>query len=274
MENITRYAVKVGGFVPFADHTYVKSSDGSVWPCFGSSDGGRKICSGTGDSDTCNKLAGSDSHAEISYGKTGVCHQAANRILIPTGQTVNPAWGYSASTALYGVYGTDAKEFFKRHNITTMQLNETPHNNYVEREFISSVKNLYKSSNMMMNTNDDDSIDLASEEFKLLLQYKLSANSSIASNKFSENPTTIPTNKLLEIHKKFNMKKNSLINDLDNKKLSPEEFATKINEEISSTLHSFSQELSREDFEKVFGIKPGDKVMLVDSKIMTDEYKK
>lgn len=31
-----------------ADHTYVESSDGHVWPCWGRSVGGSNICVGTG----------------------------------------------------------------------------------------------------------------------------------------------------------------------------------------------------------------------------------
>jgi hypothetical protein len=39
------------------------------------------------------------------YLVNGVCHQAANRILLPAGITVQGARGYSVSSALFGTYG-------------------------------------------------------------------------------------------------------------------------------------------------------------------------
>ncbi|MHC1743643.1 MAG: hypothetical protein AB9873_11510 [Syntrophobacteraceae bacterium] len=89
-----------------ADHTYVTSSDGGVWGCWGRSSGGRTICSGDGSSRQANCLSQSSSHAGIVYGITGVCHQTANRILFPARVLVSGANGYWASVAMYGTYGT------------------------------------------------------------------------------------------------------------------------------------------------------------------------
>ena len=41
------FAIK-DSVLPLIDHTYVTSSEGHVWPCFGRSKGGRKICEGDG----------------------------------------------------------------------------------------------------------------------------------------------------------------------------------------------------------------------------------
>ena len=88
------------------DHTYVTSSDGYTWPCFGRSQGGSLICSGVGNTAKANCLSNPGGRfAGIIYGITGVCHQAANRVLYPSGQTVSRARGYMASFALYGTYG-------------------------------------------------------------------------------------------------------------------------------------------------------------------------
>ncbi len=51
-------------------------------------------------------IAESDERAGIAcYMVNGVCHQAANRILIPTGETVAGARGYKLSVVFFGVYG-------------------------------------------------------------------------------------------------------------------------------------------------------------------------
>ena len=91
-----------------ADHTYVTSSAHHVWPCFGRSSGGRPVCRGAGDIDKADCLSNPLSQAGIAYGVTGVCHQAANRILYPSGLTVSVARGYRWSVFSYGAYGKDA----------------------------------------------------------------------------------------------------------------------------------------------------------------------
>lgn len=88
-----------------ADHTYVTSSHGHVWPCWGRSSGGKLICKGIGDTDLADCLAGPDSTAGIIYGVTGVCHQTANRILYPANTTVSPADGYLGSFYAWRTYG-------------------------------------------------------------------------------------------------------------------------------------------------------------------------
>jgi hypothetical protein len=61
-------------------HTYVKSSCGASWGCWGGTTGGISICGGTGSSVEADCIDGKDD-AGILYYITGVCHQIANRIL-------------------------------------------------------------------------------------------------------------------------------------------------------------------------------------------------
>ena len=102
------------------DHTYVQSDDRYTWECFGSDAGGSPLCSGIGDSTAriaCHirdfllsaegALPGITKYAGITYGTTGVCHQAANRILYPAGVIVAAANGYGWSLFLYDTYGTE-----------------------------------------------------------------------------------------------------------------------------------------------------------------------
>jgi hypothetical protein len=95
MGSVSGYALKIP-LVP-AEHTYVESSHGHVWPCFGRSAGGRQVCAGAGNTAQADCLSQPNSEAGIVYGGTGVCHQAANRILLPSGQTVSGASGYRGS---------------------------------------------------------------------------------------------------------------------------------------------------------------------------------
>jgi hypothetical protein len=91
---------------PAMDHTYVASSCGLRWGCFGRDDNGAMICTGSESSRLANCLSQVDSRAGIIYGITGVCHQAANRILYPARLTVSLAGGFRHSVFVFGLYGS------------------------------------------------------------------------------------------------------------------------------------------------------------------------
>jgi hypothetical protein len=111
-------ALLPAGVIPvvlWPDHVYVTSSDGLVWDCFGRSSGGTAIDSTTGHPQVAECLSKpKDSaltpkvYAGLRYGRTGVCHQAANRILYETGLTVAQAKAYRLSVVRFGIYGKGA----------------------------------------------------------------------------------------------------------------------------------------------------------------------
>lgn len=108
-----------------ADHTYVICAD-KAFGCFGGSSGGRKL----NDTSGFNELSKVDTlnhntpinlfipgfkqvsiplptgDAGIIYGINGVCHMAANRLMVQSGKDVHDARFSSVSFAMYGVYGT------------------------------------------------------------------------------------------------------------------------------------------------------------------------
>jgi len=92
---------------PLAHHTYVEI-DGQAFGCHGRSSGGSTLIAGSGDAALGVCLATPSGGAGILYGRSGVCHQAANRILWPTRLTVVTALGARASILLWGTFGRDA----------------------------------------------------------------------------------------------------------------------------------------------------------------------
>ena len=90
-----------------ADHTYVISSAGHSWGCFGRSAGGTALSSGPGNYATADCLSNPNAESGLVFASSGVCHQAANRILFPAGLTVSAARGARFSIFMYGVYGVD-----------------------------------------------------------------------------------------------------------------------------------------------------------------------
>lgn len=90
--------------LPRPEHVYVTSDDQWVWDCFGRSSGGTDVDYTTGDSVIAECLSKPKNsavtpkvHAGLRYGLTGVCHQAANRVLHETGLTVAQAKAYRLS---------------------------------------------------------------------------------------------------------------------------------------------------------------------------------
>jgi hypothetical protein len=90
---------------PWQDHTYVTSSCGLVWQCWGGCSGGTALSAALGSSIVADCLSQPNSQAGIVYGITGVCHQTSNRILHSARVTVVGCQGYNLSVFAYGVYG-------------------------------------------------------------------------------------------------------------------------------------------------------------------------
>ena len=96
-----RYSTSL--FANLADHTYVEcGTGGKGWSCWGGKTGGAELRRGVGSTKRADDIAGSDGRGGITcYLVNGVCHQAANRILLPAGITVRGARGYEVSEALF-----------------------------------------------------------------------------------------------------------------------------------------------------------------------------
>ena len=123
-----RYPTKM--FADLADHTYVEcGTGGKAWSCWGGKSGGTALRSGSGSTVRADQIAGTNERAGITcYLVNGVCHQAANRILIAAGITVRGARGYEVSEAMFGTYGRPGWIFglckapFDQHSGTTGDL--------------------------------------------------------------------------------------------------------------------------------------------------------
>ena len=82
-----RYPTKL--FLKLADHTYVECGTGKkAWGCWGGKTGGTALRQAPGSTKRADRIAQTDEKANIKcYLINGVCHQAANRILLPAGIT-------------------------------------------------------------------------------------------------------------------------------------------------------------------------------------------
>ena len=102
--SIEAWAVPVKLF-PLAEHTYVVIEKVMRAGCHGRSQGGRLLESSPGDVRMAICLAQPDGGAGVRYGISGVCHQAANRILYAAGTSTLRARGARQSLMAWGLYG-------------------------------------------------------------------------------------------------------------------------------------------------------------------------
>jgi len=102
---VMRYPTSL--YANLADHTYVEcGTGGKAWACWGGKSGGTALRRSPGSTKRADAIAARNERAGIKcYLVNGVCHQAANRILLPADITVQGARGYDVSEALFGTYG-------------------------------------------------------------------------------------------------------------------------------------------------------------------------
>jgi hypothetical protein len=250
MSTLTGYAISTG--ILSTDHTYVKS-DHFTWPCWGRSEGGKSICQGNGDESIANCLSQENSHAGIVYGVTGVCHQTANRILYPANVTVSKAGGYSASTMVYGTYGTFGWENRKAECSVRFEassaagiksnLEYTPEHMYIQKvvDLYSEDKHLQTELdyiNSMENANN-----LIKKELEYTLEFLL--GSKLDSQSF---------NQIQKQQADLLKEKDKKINELYNSDISTEKYVKEINDLFGDALLNLQKNLGEELFEKIFDL--------------------
>jgi len=270
-----------------ADHTYVTSSDGGKWGCWGRSSGGRKICSGTGSSKRANCLSQSSSHAGIIYGVTGVCHQTANRILYPARVVVSRASGYWASVTMYGTYGTCSIASLAEWEIRKNRCNKvsgdlgikalavapkagikaikepTPEpgiNAYLDK--VDSIYVKHTSEMKMSALHTGKKTDFLAQELELLFDYRLGAA------KDSKKITTLQKLQGSILHEKEGFDWALIGRDI-----SVAEYAQKVNGLMAKFMKESGAQLGREAHTEVFGMAPDTVFKIVDPKILAKYHK-
>lgn len=132
MGTLVAWHYPTGFFAGLADHTYVACGNGGkAWSCWGGKTGGIPLRQGIGSTLRADAIAEPDERANVKcYLVNGVCHQAANRILLPARMIVRGARGYWISEAMFGTYGRPrgargfCKAPFHQHERVTGELPE------------------------------------------------------------------------------------------------------------------------------------------------------
>lgn len=266
LPNLEAYAIPLT-FPNKWDHTYVLCpSMQFTWPCWGRYEGGHLIGSAPGRCITANCIAGTDGHAGIKYGITGVCHQTANRILYPAGITVQNAGGYVISMTLYGTYGTDAQDFIGR--ILPGCMIQNPMDSLVtlednpEKNFIQNIVDLYSQPATILKNTKTDSITFLGKEFELMMSYRL-----------GDKPDNDKIKSVLKRQADILKEKEKIVEDFNSMNLNTENFVKELNELCKDGLMNYLEILGKEDHQKLFNLSESvDNFVLVDPEIAAKAY--
>jgi hypothetical protein len=285
---VMRYASKL--FLNLADHTYVKCGTGAkAWGCWGGRTGGTALRRGRASTRRADAIASPNERAGIKcYLINGVCHQAANRILLPAGITVMGARGYEVSESLYGPYGrphgvlgtcaspfdqhagisgdlqqcveaASKKALRARREISAASAGERER----ERKYINGVLALYGKARPMLRSMAarTDSIPGVEEFHVELFMYKARYNLGAKLDKSL-------SGKLQDIRRSTERSRMKIEEWFTHGDMKAGEFAKAFNKETIVFQHAMAGALKKDHYKALLGLAPGDTVVLADPRIV------
>lgn len=228
---------------PYGEHTYVTSSCGFAWGCWGRSAGGASICSASGNSLIADCLSQPNSRAGIRYLVTGVCHQTANRILYPANITVAGTQGYNLSVFTYGEYGARRRTWPQ---LRTCCPPGTVFAGVAPTPLLPlSGGNHLVTANVVRSTAD---ATVAAEEGSNVAEFLALAEKALGHR--LEEPDSI---RLMEIQQSLHRDQDHLVEMLDADLLTPEEYVEDLNTVLRRAMAECLAALGEERFLRIFG---------------------
>lgn len=291
---VMHYPTKL--FANLADHTYVRCGTGAAaWSCWGGKTGGTELRRGGGSTKRANAIAEANERGGIScYLINGVCHQAANRILLPAGITVRGARGYEVSEALFGTYGRPrgplgtCRAPFNQHPGVSGDLpacTEAPTparvraasrklsaralaGRRIEQRYIRGVLAIYRRAAPLMRASARGLVghDLEGFHLKLFMhkaQYNLGSklDGSLA-------------RKLEDIRLSAERSRMKIEDWFSNGEMKSNEFVQAFNKETILFQEAAAGALKPDRYKALFGLKPGENVILADPTIIKRVFRK
>lgn len=286
---VMKYSTSMFGNL--ADHTYVQCGTGrKAWGCWGGKTGGTELRRSPGSTKRANAIAGPDERAGIKcYLINGVCHQAANRILLPASITVRGARGYDVSEALFGTYGRPRGPFgtclspfnqylnmtgdlpecietrATRQKVTRKAPTQLTGERTREHQYIKGVLAIYgKDERKLRSARGLIGPDLAAFHLKLFM-YK--AEYSLGSK--LDKPLAA---KLRDIRLSTEWSRMKLEDMFTNREMKASEFVDAFNKETILFQEAAAGALTASHYKLLFGLKPGETVILADPRIIKKIY--
>jgi len=272
-----KYSTKL--FLNAADHTYVEcGTGGKAWGCWGGKTGGTAFNSGTGSTKRADCIAKPDERAGITcYLINGVCHQAANRILLPAGILVSAARGYGVSSALFGTYGKtgfwpcsapfdqcpgvsgDLPECIARSRSPKAAITRTQPATEAEVKYNRSVKQAYAKFDPLA-ASPLDTMQFHANLFDRQVKFRLGEDlGSVAVS-------------LRLVKENFELDHRHIVVKFGQKKMSPAEFIKAFNELTLKFQDDTASSLNKTQYKKLLDMGHDERVVLADPAIILSLY--
>lgn len=282
---VKRYPTKL--FLKAADHTYVECGTGKkAWSCWGGKKGGTTLRKAPGSTKRADKIAQPNEKAGIKcYLINGVCHQAANRVLLPAGITVRGARGYSISEALFGPYGRigfwTCKSPFKKYSSTSGDLSECvptkkrakgvglfkkrSADDKADWQYIQKTLAIYQEGEKqirMKSLQPSDAMKLQVRLFQHMVDFHLGP---MVDKKLNT--------KMLKVRKATEKRIEKTQGRITRVKTDIREYVEALNKITEQFQDDMANLLSAEAYKVLFDLKPDERIVLVDPDILRNEYK-
>jgi hypothetical protein len=276
---VMRYPTSL--YANLADHTYVEcGTGGKAWSCWGDKTGGTALRRNSGSTRRANAIARPNERAGIRcYLVNGVCHQAANRILLPAGITVRGTRGYDVSEALFGTYGRPRGAFgtcrapFDQHAGVTGDLPACAEDmaaaattdRRAERKYLRGVLALYRKAAARLRSarglNGPDLERFLIELFMHKVRFSLGARLDRAL-----------VRKLRDIRASTERSRMTLEEWFARKELTASAFVAAFNTETILFQEAVAGVLKANQYQALFGLRRGETVILADPRIVRRAY--
>lgn len=272
-------------FLKAADHTYVECGREKAWSCWGGKTGGTTLRQAASSTKRADKIAQPNEKAGIKcYLINGVCHQAANRILLPAGITVRGVRGYSISQALFGPYGRigvwPCRSPFKKYPNTTGDITdciskksmaviqECSAEDKADWQYIQKVLPLYAEGEKLVKKKSfdrADARDLNVDLFLLMADFELGP---MMKKKLNSNLREVRKQTEVSIEK-VQIEMTGTKGVTKNKE---KEYVKRFNKITKKFQDEMANLLSAEEYEALFALNPDERIILADPDILKSEY--
>ena len=256
------------------EHTYVTSDDGYVWDCLGRSRGGRVLSSGAGNSAVARCVsyprapgAPLPVYAGLRYGRDGVCHQMANRILRTAGIDVSGARRYRQSLHLYGRFGKvpwpQWQQCLSSSSAAWRGISGSGggggSGDMAQTRMKERLDALYERFQAESGEADPDYGDprLQRAELEIMIDEMLGIDYDPRRRR-----------RLLQIEASLRARQSRLDTALDRGRVAPAQYLDRLRATIADAAHAYEAVLGREDYVRLFGTEPQEASAIIDPAVL------
>ncbi len=267
------------GLGPAYEHTYVTSDDGYVWHCLGQSIGGRVLRFGSGSSAVADCVSHPRApaalpfimpvYAGLRYGRDGVCHQMANRILRSANIDVSGARLYRQGLNAYGLYGRSAWPQWPQCLSSSTVASTGPgggsglsggSDDMAQTRIKERLDALYQRVQAEGSELSADYGDprLRQAEFNVMIDEMLGADYDPQKR-----------SRLLEIQASLGARQSYLDAALDNGLIAGDAYLARLREALDDTAKAYAAVLGHKDYVTLFGAAPDEASSLIDPSVLS-----